>query len=96
MRLAPSRVFICNAADLSRIGEHIRTNTPRCILCLGQKAGRLLLDRQDKVTEFRGQFFSFEAVPVMATHHPRALLENQGLKREVWDDVQQVMARAGL
>lgn len=96
MRLTPSRIFICNAADISRIRHHVSRNTPKCILCLGEKAGCLLLNRQDKIAEFRGQFSSFENTPVMATHHPLALLKNPGLKREVWDDVQQVMARAEL
>jgi len=96
MRLTPSQVFICNAVDLSSIRNHIGIHRPKCMLCLGEKAGRLLLNRQDKIRDFRGQFLSFENIHVMVTHHPGALIRQPDLKREVWDDVQQVMARAGL
>lgn len=93
MHLAPSRIFICNAADISRIRNHVQRYTPKCILCLGEKAGRLLLNRRDNIIDFRGQFLSFGNTPLMATYHPMALIKEPGLKRQVWDDVQQVMAR---
>lgn len=94
MRLSPDQVFICTASDILAIGNHVRRNAPKCMLCLGAKAGRLVNPKQ-KLTEVRGQFLSFKNTPVMVTHHPAALLKNNELKRQVWDDVQQVMARIG-
>jgi len=91
MRLTPSKVFICNTADLSQIRAHVRNQPPKCLLCLGGKAGRLLLNRRDKISDFRGQFLTFENTPLLATHHPQALIKTPELKRQVWDDVQQVM-----
>ncbi|WDP88634.1 MAG: uracil-DNA glycosylase [Desulfobacter sp.] len=96
MHLAPDRVFICSASDIGAIRTHLRRYSPKCILGLGEKAGHRLVSGRDALADFRGKFFSFENIPVMVTHHPGELLNNPGLKRHVWDDVQQVMAKIGV
>ena len=96
MHLTPSQVYICNTADMVRVRSHIRSHTPKCILTLGEKAGQLMLGTKDGLEGFRGSFFEFSGTPLMPTYHPTVLLKDPQLKRQVWDDVQQVMAQAGL
>ncbi len=96
MHLTPETVCICNIADLARIERHVRMNQPKALVALGQQAGQMLKNSKESIETFRGRFFKFCGVPVMATYHPAFLLENPALKRAVWDDIKQVMACAGL
>ena len=96
MHLTPSQVYICNTVDVNRIQSHIVNYNPHAIITLGKKAGNLLLQNNLSLTDFRGQFFEIKNVPVMPTFHPSDLIENPSLKRQVWDDMQKVMARIGL
>ena len=96
MHLTASQIYICNTANLDRIKTHTQTHSPRVLVTLGEKAGQMLLNTQDRLFGFRGRFFEFNGIQVMPTHHPKALLETPSLKRQTWDDMQQVMTRAGL
>ncbi|MCG8635248.1 MAG: uracil-DNA glycosylase [Desulfobacterales bacterium] len=96
MRLTPGQVYICNTSDFARIQNHINSNRPGVIIVLGEEAGNLLLKREERLSAYRGEFHRFMDTPLMATHHPSALIENPGLKRQVWDDMQLVMKQAGL
>lgn len=96
MHLAPSDVYICNASDNALLTRHILIHKPSVVLALGQQACRMLTGRDDLLTKIRGSFFQCHDVPVMATHHPAALLENPALKRQAWEDLKQVMACTGL
>lgn len=96
MRLTPAQVFICNTADPDRILSHIGRHRIKAVIALGEKAGCILLGRKDRLERFRGRFHPVYNTRFMASHHPEALLENPGLKRQVWDDMQVVMKHAGL
>lgn len=72
---------------------------PKIIVALGSFAAQMLLDTKTGITALRGQFHEFaltqqdENAPViMPTYHPAYLLRNPNAKREVWKDMQQVMA----
>ena len=49
------------------------------------------------VGRVRGSWLDFAGIPLMVTYHPAYLLRNQSLaiKREVWEDMLQVLERAG-
>lgn len=96
MRLAKHQVYICNTAAPEQIRGHVVRNRPQAIVALGEKAGRILLNTQDNLGALRGKFNTFSNTQLMVTHHPADLLENPGLKRQVWDDMQMVMKQAGL
>ncbi len=96
MHLTPGQVYICNTSDQDRIREHVRNQQPKAIIALGEKAACLLLNSKDSLGAMRGKFHTYIDTPLMATHHPVALLENPGLKRQAWDDMQLVMKQAGL
>lgn len=71
---------------------------PRVIVALGATAVAGLLGLTTGITKLRGHFQTFRGTPVMPTYHPAYLLRNQALavKREVWEDMLQVMEKIGL
>lgn len=66
---------------------------PQVICALGNVAARTLLETEIPISRLRGRFHSFMGIPVMPTYHPAYLLRNPDKKREVWEDVQQIMNR---
>jgi DNA polymerase len=68
---------------------------PQVICALGSVAARTLLGTETPISRLRGRFHEFLGVPVMPTFHPAFLLRNPERKRDVWNDVQQIMARLG-
>ena len=57
-----------------------------------------MLGKAAGITKLRGHWQNFRGIPLMPTYHPSYLLRNQALsvKREVWDDMLQVMERLGM
>jgi len=80
--------------------EQIRIIKPEVICTLGRIAAQSLLGREFKITQERGNWFSFMETPLMATFHPAYILRNPSeerqLKGAVWEDVQKMMRRLGL
>lgn len=74
---------------------------PKAIVALGGPAAKLLLDTEVGITRLRGMWGALEVdgreYPVMPTYHPAFVLRQytQQVRREVWEDLQQVMARLG-
>ncbi len=66
---------------------------PKAICALGGTAVRALLDRKEGVTKLRGNWYSWNGIPVMVTYHPSYLLRpyNQSAKREAWEDLKKVL-----
>ena len=76
---------------------------PKVIVALGSFAAQMLLDTKTGITRLRGEFHScnvpgLRVLPhkqppvIMPTYHPAYLLRNPGAKRNVWEDIQKVMA----
>ncbi len=65
---------------------------PRMIVCLGKFAAQCLLHSDVAISRLRGRFHAYEGIPLMPTFHPAFLLRNPASKREVWSDLQLVMA----
>ena len=68
---------------------------PRVIVCLGAVAAHTLLGTSLGITKIRGELREFKGIPVMPTYHPAYLLRSPNKKREVWDDMKQVMGLLG-
>jgi DNA polymerase len=66
--------------------------SPRVICTLGGVATQTLLGPEAKITRVRGRWHQWRGIPVMPTFHPSYLLRYPGRKREVWEDMKQVMA----
>jgi uracil-DNA glycosylase family 4 len=69
---------------------------PQVICTLGRIAAQGLLGRDFKITQERGKWLSFMGIPLMPTFHPAYLLRNPSAKRQVWEDVQEIMKHLGL
>lgn len=69
---------------------------PKVIVTLGKFAAQCLLKTRTPITRLRGEWASYQGIPLMPTFHPAYLLRNPSDKRLVWQDIQQVMKALGL
>jgi len=69
---------------------------PKVIVCLGNIAAQNLLGTMKSISHFRGQWFDFRGMQLLATYHPAYLLRNPAAKSDVWKDLQKVMTVLGL
>ena len=73
---------------------------PALLVALGETAAQALLGigHFKTLREVRGRWLESEGRPVMVTYHPNYLLKSNSnrTKRQVWEDLLQVMERAGL
>ncbi len=85
------------AACLPYLKEQLALLAPKAIVCLGATGVQALLGASTGITRLRGTWKLYGGrVPVMPTFHPAYLLRQPGKKRDVWNDLQQVMKRLGL
>ncbi len=66
---------------------------PRMIVTLGRFAAQTLLQTKDPIGRLRGHWHEYAGIPLMPTYHPAYLLRNPAGKRDVWEDMKQVMHR---
>ena len=62
-------------------------------IALGKFAAQTLLRDETPISRLRGKWSTYEGIPLMPTYHPAYLLRNPAGKREVWEDMKQVLAR---
>jgi DNA polymerase len=67
---------------------------PQVLVLLGAVPLQCLLERTG-IMKHRGQWLKYGDLDVMPTFHPAYLTRKPEAKREVWQDLQQVMARFG-
>lgn len=66
---------------------------PLLIIVMGEFAAQTLLQQQTPISKLRGHWYSYQNIPLMPTFHPAYLLRSPAAKREVWEDMKQVMRR---
>lgn len=76
--------------------RQIDTIRPKAIVALGSVAGQTLLNTNQSLSRFRGEWQEYRGARLMCTYHPAYLLRNPNAKGEVWKDLQKVMAVLGL
>lgn len=82
-------------ACVGYIHEQIALVRPKMLVALGATAVEGLLE-QTGIMRLRGTFRLYRGqIPVMPTFHPAYLLRTPEAKRDVWSDLQQVMAKLG-
>ena len=91
-RPEPEEVANCRGYFERQI-EAIR---PEFICCLGASAAQSLLRTDETIGKLRGRWFEYGQATVICTYHPSYLLRNPAAKRDVWDDMQHLMARMGI
>ena len=75
--------------------EQIGVLQPTVIVALGSVAVKGLLNVTTGITKLRGTWHSFEGIDMMPTYHPAYLLRNPPKKKEVWEDLKEVLRRLG-
>ena len=88
----PDEIAMCQPFLL----KQLQIIQPEAICALGSFAARTLLDSDAGISRLRGRFHDFNGIPLMPTFHPSYLLRNPQAKREVWEDIQQIMELLGL
>jgi uracil-DNA glycosylase family 4 len=84
------------AACLPYLQEQIELLEPAVIVALGATAVQGLLGTTDGITRLRGKWKLYRGrIPIMPTFHPAYLLRTPSAKREVWEDLQAVLAQMG-
>jgi len=71
--------------------KQLESIRPKVICALGTFAARTLLKSDVAISLLRGRFHRYHDIPLMPTYHPAYLLRNPAQKRQVWEDVQQIM-----
>ncbi|MBM4374911.1 MAG: uracil-DNA glycosylase [Deltaproteobacteria bacterium] len=69
---------------------------PKVMVALGATAVQALTGSTTGITRLRGTWRLYKGrIPLMPTFHPAYLLRSPDKKREVWEDLQEVMQRLG-
>jgi DNA polymerase len=76
--------------------QQLRIIGPEVICALGRVACSGLLGEGFRITAERGKWRDYLGTPLMPTFHPAYLLRYPSAKRQVWQDVQEIMKRLGL
>jgi len=90
-KLRPDDIEACKP----HLAEQLQLVSPRYIVTLGTVATQGLLGTTEPITKLRGTWKMYKGTPVMPTFHPAYVHRQPSAKREVWNDLQQVMARLG-
>jgi DNA polymerase len=87
----PTEIEACSSFML----RQVKAINPAVIVALGKFAAQTLLAVKTPISKLRGNFFDYHGIAMMPTFHPAALLREPSLKRDVWDDMKQVMKKLG-
>jgi DNA polymerase len=74
----------------------LETIDPEYIVCWGSVAAQNLLQSPLSIGKLRGKFLQFGRAKVLCTYHPSYLLRNPAAKKDVWKDMQFLMADMGV
>jgi len=88
----PDEIDVCRPF----LDRQLAAISPGCICALGKFAAQTLLDTQAPISKLRGRFFEYNGIRIMPTFHPAYLLRNPEGKRDVWNDIQQIMGALNL
>jgi len=78
-------------ACIGYLREQVRFIHPKIIVCLGRIASGYILGRPISITRERGKVTKKKNVYILPTYHPSALLRNEGLKRDAWEDMKKMV-----
>ncbi len=83
-------------ACLPFLKKQIGIIAPEAIMALGRVASQTLLGTTVQISRLRGNFKSYEGIPLMPTFHPAYLLRNRKDKALTWQDAMQVLKLLGM
>jgi len=73
--------------------QQLEIISPGLIVALGRIAAYTLLNISDKMADMRTKMYEYHNIPLKVTYHPSALLRNPNLKRNAWEDFQEIRKR---
>ena len=85
----PAEIQVCEPFLIKQLAAI----SPKIICALGTFAAKTLLKKDIPITVMRGKFYDYHGIALMPTYHPAYLLRNPSAKKQVWEDVQQIMKR---
>jgi uracil-DNA glycosylase family 4 len=83
----PDEILACQPF----LEAQIRAIRPRVLVGLGKFGAHWLLKTAEPITRLRGRVGDYEGIPVMPTYHPAYLLRNPTAKKDVWEDMKEVL-----
>lgn len=87
----PSEILACQPF----LEAQIRAIRPRVLVGLGKFGAHWLLKTAEPITRLRGRVGAYEGISVMPTYHPAYLLRNPSAKKDVWEDMKEVLRMLG-
>lgn len=88
----PEEVSACSPF----LSRQIELVGPEVLVALGRFAAQALLGSTTPISRLRGNWHEYRGIPLMPTFHPAHLLRKPDFKRQVWEDIKQVMQRLGI
>ncbi|MEZ4308110.1 MAG: uracil-DNA glycosylase family protein [Polyangiaceae bacterium] len=83
-------------ACMPYLRQQIALVKPKVLVALGATANSGLTGASEGIMRARGKWKLYKGtIPIMPTYHPAYLLRNPAAKREVWNDLQEVMKHLG-
>jgi DNA polymerase len=83
----PDEILACQPF----LEAQIRAIRPRVLVGLGKFAAQWLLKTAEPISRLRGRVGEYEGITVMPTYHPAYLLRNPAGKKDVWEDMKEVL-----
>jgi uracil-DNA glycosylase len=90
----PSPVEAANCREY--LDKQLAIIQPGFICCLGACAAQNLLQTDVTIGRLRSRIHDFNGIKVVCTYHPAYLLRNPAAKKQVWEDIQMLMAEMGM
>lgn len=84
------------AACIGYLRAQVALIKPRIIVCLGRVSAKYILGQDIKITRERGIWHEVKGFSIMPTYHPAALLRNENLKKDAYQDLLAIKARYDL
>jgi DNA polymerase len=75
------------------VERQIAIINPKVIVCLGKISAQTIIRSKITISKLRGNFHSYNDIPVMPTFHPAYLLRNPKDKWLTWEDMQKVLEK---
>jgi uracil-DNA glycosylase family 4 len=80
-------------ACLPNLRMQVHLLKPKIMVLMGNCAAQTILQTDEGISRVRGRWFQKGNIWFMPTYHPAALFHRPQLKRDVWEDFQEVVAK---
>lgn len=75
---------------LDYLRTQVRLIRPDILVCLGAVAAKIIINKDFKITQNRGNWYKKGRFHITSIYHPAALLRDPHKKRDTWKDLQSI------